>query len=468
MNRFTDIPSSNNAELVKKQVVLNGIDIKTVTWNKISHGLFDYENSYYDMNKFNINQNTTFYRYGSEIIEVKTDIEDINQVLIRRENRLENEAKLIPNVNSQELVKLNNPIQNTEQNEIEPSNQEENQIHVKNENIESLLPAPERILSVICTEDHNNPVRQFIIKIDSKIEESNKEYFPFLIVRSLKGPDGKSQRGYVLKAGDNIRLGRLDFRVLEISTGSGLSNAAELPDNDLNNILPNNIYNCETSNEIFKKKKENGEELLCRYCLMENISEDPLQNLMLFLCTCNEGVHFLCLKNWMQYKIVTKNTSSVTSYQWKKLDCEICLTPWPRKVFYAGKLHELIWIERPTIPYIVFERPSSDSNMFSTISVIYPEENSQLQFGRGHSCQMRITDISVSRVHSILTRTRDKFLLFDNDSKFGTLIHLSESYPISRSKSAVQVGRTVFTLTQRGSVNQTNLTKSTIPGQMVN
>ncbi len=28
------------------------VEIKAVTWNKDSHGLFDYENSYYDMKKF--------------------------------------------------------------------------------------------------------------------------------------------------------------------------------------------------------------------------------------------------------------------------------------------------------------------------------------------------------------------------------------------------------------------------------
>lgn len=28
------------------------VEIKAVTWNKDSHGLFDYENSYYDMRKF--------------------------------------------------------------------------------------------------------------------------------------------------------------------------------------------------------------------------------------------------------------------------------------------------------------------------------------------------------------------------------------------------------------------------------
>lgn len=28
------------------------VEIKSVTWNKDSHGLFDYENNYYEMKKF--------------------------------------------------------------------------------------------------------------------------------------------------------------------------------------------------------------------------------------------------------------------------------------------------------------------------------------------------------------------------------------------------------------------------------
>lgn len=36
--------------------------------------------------------------------------------------------------------------------------------------------------------------------------------------------------------------------------------------------------------------------------------------------------------------------------------------------------------------------------------------------------------------------------MFDNDSKFGTLIQLQKDYEILNEKTAVQIERTVFTL----------------------
>ena len=53
MQRFTDIPKSNKET--------NIVEIKAVTWSKDSHGLFDYENSYYDMKKFILDTTTDFY-----------------------------------------------------------------------------------------------------------------------------------------------------------------------------------------------------------------------------------------------------------------------------------------------------------------------------------------------------------------------------------------------------------------------
>jgi pSer/pThr/pTyr-binding forkhead associated (FHA) protein len=65
--------------------------------------------------------------------------------------------------------------------------------------------------------------------------------------------------------------------------------------------------------------------------------------------------------------------------------------------------------------------------------------------GRGHQCDLRISDISVSRVHALLRYKEGQFLLFDNESKFGTLIHLNNNYQIHNDKAAIQIGRTVFT-----------------------
>lgn len=50
---------------------------------------------------------------------------------------------------------------------------------------------------------------------------------------------------------------------------------------------------------------------------------------------------------------------------------------------------------------------------------------------------MRISDISVSRIHAHLKFEDGQFLIYDNDSKFGTLILLDGAYPVKLDKAAV-------------------------------
>ena len=59
---------------------------------------------------------------------------------------------------------------------------------------------------------------------------------------------------------------------------------------------------------------------------------------------------------------------------------------------------------------------------------------------------MRISDISVSRTHSFIRYINGKFTIFDNNSKFGTLIKMNNNLDINNEKKAVQIGRTVLTL----------------------
>ena len=48
--------------------------------------------------------------------------------------------------------------------------------------------------------------------------------------------------------------------------------------------------------------------------------------------------------------------------------------------------------------------------------------NSGIKLGRGHECEIRITDISVSRNHAHIKNVGNSFYIFDNKSKFGTLV----------------------------------------------
>lgn len=64
--------------------------------------------------------------------------------------------------------------------------------------------------------------------------------------------------------------------------------------------------------------------------------------------------------------------------------------------------------------------------------------------GRGHDSDLRINDISVSRLHAFVKYKEGKFLLEDNLSKFGTLVLVKKRTPLLPGfNKAVQIGRTV-------------------------
>lgn len=55
-------------------------------------------------------------------------------------------------------------------------------------------------------------------------EENGNSNNIYLIVRSLKGHDGKSQRGFELDPGNVIKLGRIEYRVIEINVMDKITN----------------------------------------------------------------------------------------------------------------------------------------------------------------------------------------------------------------------------------------------------
>jgi len=70
--------------------------------------------------------------------------------------------------------------------------------------------------------------------------------------------------------------------------------------------------------------------------------------------------------------------------------------------------------------YLVLE--SISSNTSKVIHVINMQNTVKLYIGRGHDAHVRVTDISVSRLHAVMIKsTLGYYYLSDNESKFGTL-----------------------------------------------
>ena len=79
--------------------------------------------------------------------------------------------------------------------------------------------------------------------------------------------------------------------------------------------------------EILFYRGEEGE--ICRFCYSaENTKENPL--LSICKCTGSLGfVHFICLKGWLNFKLLVKKQANLASYFWKSFECEICKEMYP-------------------------------------------------------------------------------------------------------------------------------------------
>ena len=173
------------------------VELKAVTWNKDSHGLFDYENNQYEMKKFQISHPAKIYRINNDII---------------------------------------------------PTTKEEVPVH-ENHRTEFLLSISQDSMAR----------EKFFINVDNNqnVNQVPQNHNIYLIVRSLKAADGKNQRGYALTPGDVIKLGRIEYRVIETQVGQ-------------NNLSVKKVAETYKDESFFdanlQKVPENSKDLACRYC----------------------------------------------------------------------------------------------------------------------------------------------------------------------------------------------------------
>jgi len=139
---------------------------------------------------------------------------------------------------------------------------------------------------------------------------------------------------------------------------------------------------------------------------------------------------------------------TVSSYNMKSFNCEICKTPYPLRFKSGNNYFDLIDSERPSDNYIVLESLNQlkDNNNYKSIHVITLKEDEKIIMGRGHDSDVRINDISVSRTHSCLMLSKGKVYLTDYKSKFGTLVLMQKPVEITESKLFLQIGRTLAEL----------------------
>jgi len=102
--------------------------------------------------------------------------------------------------------------------------------------------------------------------------------------------------------------------------------------------------------------------------------------------------------------------------------------------------------------YILIESLNNERNASRIIHLITPnEQKNQFRLGRGHEADVRVTDISVSRLHAFISCEKDGFFLQDNKSKFGTLSLISKLELNPMIKKNIQIGRTIVSFSVKSS-----------------
>jgi len=318
----------------------------------------------------------------------------------------------------------------------------------------------EFLLSVKCEQINkfylHNPVLVNLQPTEKNITDlSNKIWYVIKHEASIAGPQPtqavlNTNEEYTLVKNDIVKLGRVKYALNELSLPNlQCQMDAESTEDKINGI---NVGTKPVFDFIFKTHtaQENSTEDICKICLTTTNEE---RNPLVSLCKCTGGIrfsHYDCIKMWMQTKLSQKGNESntVTSYNIKSFNCEICKTPYPFRFRIENKEHiyDLIDIVRPEGKnYIILEslNQMKDNNNVKSIHVIILDGNT-VSIGRGHESDVRVNDISVSRLHACLNfnPVTGKISIRDYKSKFGTLVLFKNQVMVTEKKMQLQIGRT--------------------------
>ena len=349
------------------------------------------------------------------------------------------------------------------------------------------------------TDDQINDEKEILFKIKSNIinkktitfevynnqaiiDENNiisKNSSWFLIKQSKIG---MKMNKYKLNSGDIIKIGRITLRIRDIHFSSNNNNNkndalnnsenGELNTKELNTLRTEAFANNNSRNyqikkvNYFSKSKNKGikrisltknliskiekKNKVCRICYVEE--DDPDNNPLVQPCVCSGSmkyIHLSCLKHWISTRSCEKidTTTYCIVYIIKPVECELCKTKFPDLIKHNGKYHHLLDFSKDFESYLTLESLTLDKYKNKFIYTISLENSNQkLKLGRGHDCDILLSDISVSRIHCYLMadKINKNLFIIDNDSKFGTLvliqtplIKMEDSLPLN-----IQVGRT--------------------------
>lgn len=311
-------------------------------------------------------------------------------------------------------------------------------------------------------------------KSNSLYDELKTGLSSWFVLKNIKNYENDRNLRYQLTEGDVLKIGRVWLRIKKIQRDNGLYSNASVNNahHQCTETSHHRKKSSKTSNQFIKtnnndnndndKKQEEKSKpktkQVCRICYGETKEDegDPL----IQPCICSgtmKYIHYSCLKTWIHSRICLKasmNTNCIT-YIITKIECELCKTALPDFVKHNGDCYELLNFNQSFENYIVFETISIDNHGNRYLYYVNFNEDNKITIGRGHEATLVTGEISVSRIHCIITKIQRTVYLEDNISKFGTLVLIQS--PLLRIIQglplAVQIGRTHLNISYKEHFN---------------
>lgn len=191
----------------------------------------------------------------------------------------------------------------------------------------------------------------------------------------------------------------------------------------------------------------------CRICLGDR---SLLGNPLVSLCKCSGKQHVLCLGKWLASKRSESRSKNIDVFTYRSFQCEVCKHPYEPSFQTEGRSFDLLAYEKPkNSDYLVLQ--SVKGVEAPSVISLYVIKFSQLfdvcLIGRGLEADLRLNDISISRIHAKLKHSKGKITLMDLYSKFGTLKHCGGVIALKDNEiNSFQVGRNAVHMTTNKSM----------------
>ena len=399
--------SSNNYSLISN------------TWNKDAHGLFDYESD-------QINKNTFSIEKGGKL----------------NRNEKNNSTEYVPDKNDNSFFLTGSQSSSTTSNDCLAYfyNEYGNKIKLS-KNINNYYEYNKKNILIV-QEKMYKLINQTELKSIKKEYLCNYKYKP--------------------KINDIIRFGRVQFIVRNLKDKSTI-----LEDNNNNNDLinnnndnNNNINNIYLPNNNDEMKFPNN--IKCKGCNKPEDNNKNNNNPLLKICPCSKSYyfHYKCFKKHIKENIEdynytendytnSKSLKIITIYNFL---CPFCDEPYNPIIIKNKKEYNILpyEVKKDSFHIILESINLLKENIFTVMILLFyfPKKNEEYFLGRGHEATFKISDISISRVHSkFYVDSKENIVIEDLGSKFGTLHLIREDYDldeICEKKIKIQIGRTVF------------------------